>query len=154
MVCRQEYGSIAFDGVRLLIAADLLNALLMLSVPVAWFLGVLRLEQLYVVTFLSGMLTVLFRVAHQSLMPSVVQREHIVEANAKLGLSGNVAEITAPGAGGLLVQAISAPLTMLLDGCSFLVSAFLIWRFAPPSLRPYVRRSGNVCGTMFATVCW
>ena len=78
----------------LLIAADVLSALLLLSVPLAWFLGVLRLEQLYVVTFLTGILTVFFRVAHQSLMPSVVEREHIVEANAKLGLSSNIAEIS------------------------------------------------------------
>jgi predicted MFS family arabinose efflux permease len=119
------------DRVRrrpVLIAADLLNALLMLSVPVAWFLGVLRLEQLYVVTFLTGVLTLLFRVAHQSLMPSVVTREHIVEANSRLGLSSNVAEIAAPGAGGLLVQIVTAPFAVLLDACSFLVSALLIWR--------------------------
>jgi MFS family permease len=66
------------------IAADPLSALLMLSVPLAWFLGVLWIEQVYVVTFVSGILTVFFRVAHQSLIPSLVEREHIVEANAKL----------------------------------------------------------------------
>jgi predicted MFS family arabinose efflux permease len=119
-----------------LIAADVLSALLLVSVPLAWYFGLLRIEQLYVVTFLTGILTVFFRVAHQSLTPSVVRREHIVEANAKLGLSSNVAEITAPGIGGLLVQVITAPLAVLVDAMSFLLSALFIWRIATPEPAP------------------
>lgn len=123
----------------MLIAADLLRALLLLSVPLAWWLQLLRIEQLYAVTFLAGSLTVLFNVAHQSLLPSLVPREQIVAGNARLGVSGNIAEIIAPGAGGLLVQIVTAPIAVLVDALSFVVSALCIWRIRAPEPAPAPR---------------
>jgi len=131
----------------LMIAADIGRALLLLSIPVAYLLGVLRIEQLYLIAALAGTLTVFFNVAYHSLLPSLIEREHLVEGNSKLGLSESVAEIAGPPLGGALVQLISGPSTLLLDAFSFVVSAVSLLRIrvaeprpAPPANRPHVLR--------------
>ena len=86
-------------------------------------LGMLHIEQLYVVAALVGMFTVFYEVANQSFLPTLVQREHIVEANSKLSASGSLAEIGGPTIAGALVQVLTAPIAILFDVLSFLVSA-------------------------------
>ncbi len=83
----------------LMVAADLGRALLLFSVPLAAWLGRLHLEQLYLVQFLVGVLAVVFDVAYQSWLPSLVPSEHLVEGNSKLEMSDSVAQIAGPGMG-------------------------------------------------------
>lgn len=126
---------------RVLIAGDVGRALLLLTIPLAALLGALRMEQLYVVGFLTGVLTVFFDVAYQSFLPSLVQREQLVEGNSKLEVSRSVGNIAGPGLAGALVQLVTAPLAILLDALSFLVSAcFLAWIRAPEVVRQAEQR--------------
>src|SRR5215212_1349405 len=119
------------DRVRrrpLMIAADMWRALLLLSVPIAYLLGWMRIEQLYLVAALTGALTVFFDVAYQSALPGLVRREHLLEGNSKLGMSESITEIGGPPLGGVLVQLVSGPITLLLDALSFVFSAFMLRR--------------------------
>jgi MFS family permease len=120
----------------LLIVADLGRAVLLLSIPLAAMLGLLRIEQLYLVAALVGILTVIFEVANQSFLPGLVAREQIVEANSKLSASSSLAEIGGPTLAGVLVQAITAPLAILFDALSFLVSALCAGFIRVPEARP------------------
>ena len=125
------FAGVWVDRVRrrpLMIAADIGRALLLLSVPVAYLLGWMRIEQLYLVAALTGVLTMCFDVAYQASLPGLVQREHLLEGNSKLGLSESVAEIGGIPLGGALVQLISAPITLLLDALSFVFSAWMLRR--------------------------
>jgi len=131
----------------LMIAADLGRALLLLSIPAAYLLGVLHIEQLYLIAALAGILTVFFNVAYHSILPALVERKQLVEGNSKLGLSESLAEIAGPPLGGALVQLISGPITLLLDAFSFVVSALSLLRIrvaepppAPSAGRPHVLR--------------
>ena len=110
-----------------MIAADLGRAALLSLIPLAALLGWLRLELLFVVAPLVGVLNVLFDVAYQSFVPSLVSRERLMRANGRLASSDAFAEITTPGLAGLLVQLLSAPLTLLIDAVSFVISALSIW---------------------------
>jgi MFS family permease len=119
----------------LLIAADLVRSVLLLSVPVAFATGVLRMEQLYVVTFIAGCLGSLFDAAYPAYVPSLIGVERVVDANSKLATSSSLAEIGGPGLAGALVQVFSAPFAILVDAVSFAVSALslLLIRAAEPS---------------------
>jgi MFS family permease len=128
----------------LLIAADLARALLLFSVPVAYMLGVLRIEQLYLVAIATGALTVLFDTAYHSYVPSVVERERLVEANSKLGMSDSVAEIAGPPLGGVLVQLLSAPFAVLFDALSFVLSALAIGRIRAHEPQPPVEQHSSI----------
>jgi MFS family permease len=110
----------------IMIVADVGRAVLLGSIPVAAMLGVLRIEQLYVVGFCSGVFTVFFDVADQAYLPVVVSREHLVEGNSKLEVSRSVAQITGPGIAGALVQLVTAPIAVALDALSFLLSGVFL----------------------------
>ncbi|MEJ7754762.1 MAG: MFS transporter, partial [Candidatus Limnocylindrales bacterium] len=71
----------------ILIAADVGRAVLLASIPLAWLLGSIELPQLYLVTFLAGVLTVFFDVGYQSYIPSLVHRDQLMEGNEKLEMS-------------------------------------------------------------------
>ena len=120
----------------ILIGADLGRAVLLASIPLVALVGALRLEYLYAVTFLTGVLTVFFDVAYLAFLPSLVQREQLVEANSKLEVSRSVAQIAGPSLGGALVQLLTAPLAILLDAISFLTSALFLTGIRAPESRP------------------
>jgi MFS family permease len=124
----------------ILIAADLGRGLLLLSVPLAYLLGLLRIEQLYLVAALAGALAIFFDVAYGAFLPSVIGRERLVEGNSKLGASDSVAEVAGPPAGGVLVQLISAPLAIFFDALSFLASALAIGLIGAPEPVPAAPR--------------
>jgi MFS family permease len=120
----------------IMIVADVGRAVLLISIPLAALLHVLRIEQLYVVAALAGVLAVFFAVADQSLLPSVVPRESLVAANSTLGASDSVAEIGGPALAGVLVQWLSAPVAILFDAVSFLVSALCVGLIRAPEPPP------------------
>jgi MFS family permease len=119
----------------ILIAGDVGRALSLASIPIAYELGQLSLPQLYVVAFVNGVLTVFFDVAYQAFLPSIVEREELLEGNSKLEGSRATAQLAGPGLAGGLIQWVGAPLAIIADGVSFLGSAlfvFLIRRPEPP----------------------
>jgi MFS family permease len=122
----------------ILIVADLARAVLLCVVPVAAILDLLRIEHLYIVGFLVSVLGLFFGVAHRSYLPSLVGREHLVEANSKLELGNSVAEIVGPGVAGGLVQVVTAPIAIAADAISSLVSALFLGsiRVSEPVRKP------------------
>ena len=109
-----------------MVAADFGRAALLGSVPLAYAFGALTLPQLYVVGFTAGTLTVFFSLAYQAYLPLLVDRDRLLEANGKLEAARSVAQTAGPGAGGGLVALLSAPVAILADAISFLVSALMI----------------------------
>lgn len=120
----------------ILIVADLGRALLLLSIPLAALLGWLRIEQIYVVTALVGLFSVFFEVAYRSFLPTLLRSEQLVEGNSRLSASESLAEIGGPSLAGLLVQAITAPMAILFDSCSFLLSSLCIVLIHVPEPAP------------------
>ena len=127
------------DRVRrrpLLIGADLGRCALLGVIPLAAFWGILRIELLYAVAFMVGVLTTFFEIAYQSYLPTLINRANLVEGNSKLATSQAVAEITGPGLAGGLVQLLSAPLAITADALSFLCSGLLIGAIRTPESSP------------------
>jgi MFS family permease len=128
----------------ILVVADLGRALLLGLVPLGAYAGFLGMELLYAVGFLTGVLTVFFDVAYQSYFPSLVEREQLVEGNAKLEVSRSVAQVASPGIGGVLVQLITAPIALVVDAASFLVSALFLAAIARCEAAPPRRRDRRI----------
>jgi MFS family permease len=113
---------------RLLVAADLGRALLLATVPLAAAFDVLTLEQLFVVTFAVGALTVLFDVSYSSLFVLIVPTRDVVDANSKLSISRSASYIGGPPLAGALVELFTAPFALGVDAVSFVASALFIRR--------------------------
>jgi MFS family permease len=110
----------------LLIATNLGRAFLAFSIPLAAVFGFLRIEQLYLVSFLSGACTIVADVAGMAFLPSMLKKEELVEGNSKFGTTESAALIAGPSLSGALVQILSAPLTIFIDALSFLFAALFI----------------------------
>jgi MFS family permease len=106
-----------------LVVADLGRALLLGTIPVLGVGGVLRIEHLYAVAFLTGIGTLLFEIAAQSLVPALVGRDELVQANSAWLVNASVASTVGPSLAGWLVQLLTAPVAIAFDSASFVLSA-------------------------------
>jgi MFS family permease len=115
-----------FPKRRILVLGDLGRAVMLASIPIAWALGALTIWQLYAVGFVNGLMTVFFDVADQSYLPTILERDELVEGNSKLQVSQSSAQILGQPFGGGIVAILSAPVAVLVDAVSYLGSAALI----------------------------
>ncbi|GHE25964.1 MFS transporter [Streptomyces vinaceus] len=111
------------DRRRLMIACDLLRALLMGSVPLVWLVAGPRIWLLYVVTALVTVLKTLFDVAYVTAVPNLVAVEHLTAANGRLTAAFAFGTLCGPAAAGFIAAAVGADWALGVDGATFLVSA-------------------------------
>ncbi|MGW4894820.1 MFS transporter [Kitasatospora sp. NPDC004240] len=119
-----------------LIRADVVRCLAVGSIPPAAALGVLTMTQLYLVALVTGIATVFFDIAHQSFLPRLLPREHLVAGNGALETVRSTAQIAGPGVGGGLVQLLGAPLAIVADAIGYLGSVLLLIGIKDDEPRP------------------
>ncbi|MEU6925750.1 MFS transporter [Streptomyces sp. NPDC046631] len=129
-----------------MISTDLVRALVLLTIPVAWWAGFLTVWWLYAVALVHGVLTVFFDVAYVSYLPHLVGRNNLMEGNSKLSTVRSVTSISGPTVAGPLAGLIGAPATLLVSSAGMAMSgllAFTIRRREPkpePSEHPQLAR--------------
>lgn len=124
------------DKRRLMIAADLVRTLVLLSLPAAYWLGHLALPQLYLIAVLAGTAHVVFSTAYASFFVRLVPRDAFLEANSKLSATRSLSYMGGPALGGVLIQWLTAPVAVLVDALSFVFSAFQLGRLRTPTVTP------------------
>jgi MFS family permease len=127
------------DRVRrrpVLIAGDIGRGVALLTIPLAYAAGALTIWQLYAVAFVTGSLTVLFDVADQSYLPALLDREDLVEGNAKLQLPSVAAQTAGTALGGGLISLVAAPFAVIVDAVSFFASGGLLSLIRRPEQKP------------------
>jgi MFS family permease len=122
-----------------LVVGDVGRAVLLATVPLAWWAGVLTIGQLYAVAFGVGVLTVFFDVAYQSYLPHLVGRRNLVEGNAKLESVRALAQLGGPALAGQLIRLLTAPVALLVDALAMGLSALFVARIRKREEKP-VRR--------------
>ncbi|MEU7898486.1 MFS transporter [Nonomuraea sp. NPDC049152] len=116
----------------LMIACELVAACAAFTVPLAWFTGALTIPLLIAVALVIGTAGVVFKAANFPHLAVVVPAEQRTEAMAGFHASYSAASIAGPGLAGLLVQALTAPLAVLVEGMSFLASALMLRSIRTP----------------------
>lgn len=114
-----------------LICTDLLRAVIVLSIPVAWVLHALSIWQLMVCTALLSTANVFFDVAHTAIVPLIVGKDHVSEASARLQSTDSTTEIIVPAAAGQLATLTAAPVPYFATAVTHLLSSFFAWRMRP-----------------------
>lgn len=115
-----------------LVAADLVRALVLLSVPVTAAFGALSLGQLYVVALVIGVGNVFFDVAQQGYVTYLVGKDRLLAGFSKLEVAGNGSQLAGPPLGGALVQIVTASGALAFNAVCHLASAWLLGRIRPP----------------------
>lgn len=111
-----------------LVVTNLLRCVFLGTIPLAWALDMLTIGLLFVVGFLSGIASLFFTVAYMSFVPTLVRTDQLVDANSRLEGSASTAQAAGPGAAGLLIAVIGAPLALLVDALSYLWSTWWLLR--------------------------
>lgn len=117
------------DRVRKLpvyVSGEVLLALFVASVPLAWWTGWLSMGWLYVVGFAIGTVYTIAGSAAQIVLTQIVVRERLVEAHAKNALASSSAEVAGPGLAGALIKLVGAPFALLADAVLLTISALIL----------------------------
>jgi len=140
----------AVDRRRLMLACDVGRAALLLAMPLARALGVPIVPLTYVLVVLAPALGAFFEVAYISVVPGLVDAEHVEHANTLLWTSRATAAAVGPALAGLISQAWGPIWALGLDGASFALSGLALaairfrpWAVAPP---PDAAAAGGVRG--------
>ncbi len=115
-----------WDRRRVMVVADIGRAAAIALLPIGHLTGLLSIPLLCAVGFAVGLCTVFFDIADQAFLPTVVSREQTPDGNSRLEFSRSAAELAGPSLGGLLLQSVAAPLILVVNAVSYLVSALLL----------------------------
>lgn len=134
----------------ILIAADLARAAVLVTLPLAAWLHLLTLLQVYAAAALVGAGSVLFGIADHAYLPSLVGKARVADANAKIGATESLAEMGGPALAGMLFQWLTAPIAVAVNAATYLVSGLILARIESPEppRDPALRRRGWVDGVV------
>ena len=142
---------------RLLIAADVVRALVLAAVPLAALSGHLSLPVIYAAAVLMGAANVTFDVADHAFLPSLVDQADLTDGNAKLATTEAVAEVAGPALTGVLVAVVAPPLAVGLNAVTYVASALILGRIrgvAPPAASPETPERIDLDLTAGARLVW
>jgi MFS family permease len=127
----------------ILIGADIVRGLTVISLTIAWLLGILSMAHVIVVGAIVGGATAVFSITDNAYLPVLIKREDLAEGNAKLESTEAIAEITGPASAGALIAAFGAPLAVALDALTYFWSAARLGaiRAHEPEPTPHVSAS-------------
>jgi MFS family permease len=105
-----------------LLAADAARVLLLLAIPLAYFLNLLTLPLLIAIQVGLGAATVFFNVAWPAYLPRLASGVTLLKLNARMAIMGEGAGFVGPGLAGALISLLSAPFVLIVDAVTFAVS--------------------------------
>lgn len=129
-----------------LVVSNLLQGLLLLLLPVLWWLDALTVWGVAGVLVVVGTCGVVTAAAEQSYLPDLVPRADLVAANARLGQAMTVSQSAGPPLAGAFLAWLGATSALLAGALARLLTAVLVLRIADdepapsPSGRPVLRR--------------
>lgn len=115
-----------------MIGINIGRALTMLLVPVFAYMGYLTFPLLLSVALLLGVQGIVFDSAWSAMVPNLVERKDLADANGKLWASMSVAQITGPAIAGTLIAWLTGPNVMAITAFTFCLSAWFMWRIQKP----------------------
>lgn len=112
----------------MMIASGLTQAVLLLLIPILWWVGFLSMPLLLVIVLGYGCASVVNGSAATALLPRIVPRERLQRAHAQLDGADAAGSTGGPAAAGALAGWVGAPATVLVDAVSYLFSAWTLSR--------------------------
>ena len=111
---------------KVMVWVDLIRTVLTFLIPALYGLGLLRIEGLLVLIFLTSMVSTVFGPALVSAVPLLVRRCELVSANALIQSTTNIGIVLGPAISGILIALIGAQHVLYVNALTFLISAFCL----------------------------
>jgi MFS family permease len=110
----------------IMVWVDLIRTVLTVLIPALYGLGLLRLEGLFILIFLTSMVSTVFGPALVSAVPLLVRRGELVSANALIQSTNNIGTLLGPAVSGILIALIGAQYVLYVNAVTFLISALCL----------------------------
>jgi MFS family permease len=121
---------------RTMIAADLMRAVMLLSVPLMAYFGALTIGWLVVVVAVNGALTVAFELAQSAWIARSTAQADLTQRNSALAAGAAATEAVSFSLTGWLFQWLGAVVVMVADAMTYVASALLLVKISePPPLK-------------------
>jgi MFS family permease len=111
----------------ILLAADIARAVIQVGTAALLLSGEARIWHLVALYALHATASAFFMPAATALVPQVAPRDRLQQANALLGISRSISFGVGAALGGIFVSLVSTGGAVLLDACTFVVSAACVW---------------------------
>jgi MFS family permease len=111
---------------QVMVWVDIIRTVLVFLIPTLYGLGLLKLEGLFVLIFLTSMVSTVFGPALVSAVPFLVRRAELVSANALIQGTNNIGLLLGPAVSGILIALIGAQHVLYVNAATFLISALCL----------------------------
>ncbi len=128
-----------YDRKRIMVFSDVVRAASVGGLSLVFFLRGFDLPLVLLVVFVSAGVSGLFNPAEQSILPSIVARDEIADANGVVQSSRSVISLVASSVAGALLLVSGAALSLFYNSLTYILSALLVFSV---SLAPVVRKGG------------
>ncbi|MDL2078390.1 MFS transporter [Streptomyces sp. GXMU-J15] len=138
----------------MMVGTDLARAVVLAAVPLLYALDQLGIAALCLLVFAVGLLSLLFEAAGQSYVPQLVPKELLNAGYARTEQASAVAGSTGPLIAGVLIKYVGAPLAVLVDALTYLVSGLLLAAVKAPDPEPERAERRGVGRELREGVAW
>ena len=133
---------------QVMVWVDLSRTLLTLLIPALYGLDLLSLEGLFLLIFLTSMVSTVFGPALVSAVPLLVKRCELVSANALIQGTNNIGILLGPAVSGILIALIGAQHVLYVNAATFLISALCLIPIRCHENLPQTAKASTVSGSV------
>jgi MFS family permease len=108
----------------LLVISDMINGCIMLAIALFMFFGELPIYLLYLLMIASSLVSAFFSPAIGATIALIVGKENLAKANSFMQVTNQLSNIIGPALAGILIAVTNMWLLFLINGISFIISAF------------------------------
>ena len=123
----------------IMIWVNVARAATLMLIPITAMFGILTFPLLMAVSVLLGIFGIVFDSAWSAMVPNLVERKDLADANGKLWASMSLAQIMGPALAGTLIAWITGPNVLALTSISMIVAAWYMKQIQRPE--PDVQKS-------------
>lgn len=120
----------------IMIWVNIARALTLMAIPVTSLFGILNFSLLLLVSVLLGVFGIVFDSAWSAMVPNLVKREDLADANGKLWASMSLAQIVGPALAGTLIAWLTGPNVLALTASTMVVAAWYMKQIQAPEPDP------------------
>lgn len=119
-----------------MIWVDVIRAGMISLIPILYALDLLALDRLYVLVFLTSIVSTVFGPALSSAVALIVSRTQLTSANALIQSTLNIGILVGPAVSGLGIALIGAQNVLYVNAATFLISAICLLPIRIQEIRP------------------
>lgn len=113
-----------FDRKKIIVYFDLINGIVIgIYAAIFYFTGELSMTSIYILVFILAMTSLVFQPAISTVIPSIVKKENLVDANGINSMVISVGSLIAPMLAGVLMGVEGMLSILIINAISFILSS-------------------------------